>query len=83
MLINLKNKWTFLGNKNPGQIRKSLETMFDRITNTFSIINYIRITDFDIDLINSKLNMTIETGVNDLVDNNLSLDITINYKTTD
>lgn len=78
-----KNKWTFLGNKNPGQIRKELEAMFDHIKWSFSIVDYIRITNFDLDLINNKLNMTLETGVNDLVDSNLSLDITINYKTTD
>ena len=39
-----------------------------------------RVSDFEIDYSNYKINLSIETWISDLIDNHMKLDITINYK---
>ena len=74
-----KQRWSYLAKRSEVEIRKILETILNNIQQSFSIIDYIRITDFSISYTQNKLVMRIETGVKDLINNNIGLDITINY----
>lgn len=74
-----KNKWEYLGKRMVGQMKNSLETILGNITNTFSIVREITITDFNVDIQNNKLDLTIYTEISDLVKSNITVDIVINY----
>lgn len=74
-----KQRWNYLAKRSDIEIRKVLETILNNIQQSFSIIDYINITDFSISYTQNKLVMRIETGVKDLINNNIGLDITINY----
>ena len=74
-----KQRWSYLAKRSEVEIRKTLETILNNIQQSFSIIDYINITDFSISYTQNKLVMRIETGIKDLINNNIGLDITINY----
>ena len=74
-----KQRWNYLAKRSEVEIRKILETILNNLQQSFSIIDYINITDFSISYTQNKLAMRIETGVKDLINNNIGLDITINY----
>jgi hypothetical protein len=74
-----KNKWEYLGKRMVGQMKDSLETILGNITKTFSIVREITITDFNVDIQNNKLELTIYTEISDLVKSNITVDIVINY----
>ncbi len=74
-----KNKYQYIGTKFMGEMQETVENLINRITTSFGIVNRIEVTDFDKDEANNTLNISLDVGVNDLVNNNLKLDITINY----
>ena len=78
-----KNKWEFLALRDVGIIKRKITGIVERITNTFSIIRRIDITNFSFQFQENKLELSIDTEISDLVSNNLSLDITLNYNKQD
>lgn len=74
-----KNKWEYITHKFPGKIRNSITSILDKIVQTFSIIRRIDLVEFELQLENNKLDLSIDTYVSDLVKNNIRLDITINF----
>lgn len=75
----LKNKWSYLSLRNIGKIREGIVTILSRIPRNFSVVRSIDIELFNPDLNENKLELTLNTSVADLVDNNIVLDLTINY----
>lgn len=74
-----KNKWKILGTKWASEIRTRIEQILDSITLRFSFIDSLRITGFYLDLQNNRLGLEIESKMSDLVDNNINIDIILNY----
>lgn len=74
-----KNKWNFLSKRFTGEVIKNISSILENITDTYSIIRSIEITNYEFDFKNKKLNLSIYSKMSDLVDNNISLDITLNY----
>lgn len=74
-----KNKWEYLTYMFPGKIRNSITSILDKIVQTFSIIRRIDLIEFELQLENNKLDLSIDTYVSDLVKNNIRMDITINF----
>lgn len=74
-----KHKWEYISERMSGDIRTIIEEILSRISNSFSIVRRINLTEFILDTQNNKLDLTIETYMSDLVNNNISLDITLNY----
>ena len=77
-----KHRWDYLATKSLGAIKVSIEKTLKTIENYFSIARQIILVDFKPDLLNNFLEISINTYLTDLVDNNMSLDITINYNNT-
>jgi hypothetical protein len=77
-----KNKWSYLSLRSTGPIRSTIEGILRKIADRFSVIRQILIRDFRIDSRNSKLELKIDTIISDLVKNEISLDVTINYNKT-
>ena len=75
-----KNKWNYLGKKMSGRLRDRIENIIRRVVNTFSIIRSVQITSFDLDYSNNRIDLTMNTSISDLIENNMTIDITINYK---
>lgn len=78
-----KNKWEFLALRDVGVIKRKITGITERILNSFSIIRRIDITNFSFQFQENKLELSIDTEISDLVSNNLSLDITLNYNKQD
>lgn len=76
-----KNKWWILSDNDVGSIRTRIVDILKRITSKFSIIRDIQLRDFKIDFKKNKIDLTIDTYMSDLVDNNIRIDITLNYYT--
>lgn len=74
-----KNKWEFLSERMSGNIKNTIVDILDKITESFSIVRRIILTKFKLDYTNYKLDLSIETYMSDLIDSNISLDITLNY----
>jgi hypothetical protein len=74
-----KHKWELLGQKLMGKLRTKVEEILYKINNEFDIVSSIILTKFEPESTKNLLNLEIETRVNDLVDNNLKLDITLDY----
>ena len=75
-----KNKWNYLGKKMSGRLRDRIENIIRRVVNAFSIIRSVQITSFDLDYSNNRIDLTMNTSISDLIENNMTIDITINYK---
>lgn len=76
----MKNKWNYLGKKDTDAFTEdNIRTILDRIVSYFPIISSIDIEELNIDSRNNKLSLTLRTEVDDLADNDIELDITINY----
>ena len=75
-----KNRWSYLSERMVGTLKSRIDGVLDRVQTSFSIIRQIRVTEFEIDYTNYKINLSIETQISDLVDNHMKMDITINYK---
>lgn len=76
-----KNKWLILKDKDVGKIRERISSILTRISKTFSIIRKIELTKFSISFKEQTIDLTIDTSVSDLVNNNIRIDITLNYYT--
>ena len=74
-----KNKWWILSDSDVGKIKQRILSTLENITRTFSIIRNIQLSDFSISFQNQSIDLTIDTYMSDLVDNNIRIDITINY----
>ena len=74
-----KNKWNFLSQKFNGQMKRTIESTLQAIVDNFFIVRSINLTDFEKDESKNMLTLSIDTYVNDLINNNLNLNITINY----
>ena len=74
-----KNKWLILKTKDPGKIEKSIIEILNKISSKFSIIRSIRIKDFSISYKDKTIDLTIDTSISDLIENNISIDLTLNY----
>lgn len=74
-----KNRWTYLSQKSTGIIETNIKNTLSKINTTFEIVNYIILVDFTPKLSENSLELTIETYVKDLMSNNMTLDITVNY----
>ena len=77
-----KNKWHYLAERMVGRLTARIEGVLERVKNSFSIIRSINITDFDLVYSENKIKMSIETRISDLVENDIRLDIVINYNKT-
>ena len=78
-----KNKWSYLSLKNVGKIRENIVAILSRITRSFSVVRSIEITLFKPVMSENRIELTLDVNVADLVDNNIVLDLTINYNKED
>jgi hypothetical protein len=76
-----KNKWRLISTNYVGKTKDILQSIINDIKESFSIVDNINIIKFNPSQNKNILYIGIETRVNDLVSNNISLDITINYST--
>ena len=76
-----KNQGKYIGQQLLGKIRSAILDLMASIQTSFSIIQSIEVTSFEPDT-SGKLDLEIETYVNDLVDNNVKLGVTVNYNNT-
>ena len=74
-----KNRWTYLALKSSGIIETNIKTTLWKIKNRFSIVKFINIVEFKPNLSKNYLEIKIDTYVSDLINNNMTLDITVNY----
>lgn len=74
-----KNKWKILSTKSAGDIRARIEQILNRISARYSYIDSLVITGFYLDLPNNRLGLEVESRMSDLVDNDMTIDITLNY----
>lgn len=74
-----KNKWKILSTKSAGDIRARIEQILNRISAGYSYIDSLVITGFYLDLPNNRLGLEVESRMSDLVDNDMTIDITLNY----
>ena len=75
----VKNKWVILEEKNEGKIKKTIEGILNNITRSFSMIRDINLSKFNADFNKRTIDMTIDTKISDLFNNQLTIDITLNY----
>lgn len=74
-----KNKWIYLGLTNIGKIRENIKNVLYRIPRAFSLIGSVEIASFIPKLKENSLQLTLNIKVKDLVENNIVIDIIINY----
>lgn len=74
-----KNSGEILGQQLLGKVRSNISDLLTSITSCFSIVKSIDITEFEPSDTGDSIRIAIETTMNDLVKNNVSLDITVNY----
>ncbi len=74
-----KGRWTYLSQKSVSIAETEIKNTLARIQNRFSIVSLIILTSITPNLTKNYLELTIDTYVNDLMDNNMTLDITVNY----
>ena len=78
-----KNKWSYLSLKNIGKIREIILAVLSRITRSFSVVRSINISLFKPVMSENRIELTLNMNVADLVENNIVLDLTINYNKED
>ena len=74
-----KNKGLILSDKDVGSIKSKIKEILDNILKSFSIIRDIQLSDFSVSFQNQTIDLTIDTYMSDLVDNDLRIEITLNY----
>jgi hypothetical protein len=74
-----KNKWYILEDNDFGKIQLRLANILSGISKSFSIIKSIDLSDFKISYKEKRIELTIDTYMSDLVNNNIRIDITLNY----
>ena len=73
-----KHKWDLL-KKFEGEIQNNINYILNRVKNSFSLIRYISLDDFSLDLLNNRLKITVSVYMSDLVSSNMTIDITLNF----
>ena len=74
-----KHKWNFLGNKMSGSIQTKIQYVLDGVSSNFTIIRSISISSLELDYYNNKIDLSLDTKMSDLIKNDISLDITLNF----
>ena len=74
-----KNSGDILGQQMLGVIRSKITDLISSISNGFSIVKDIGITEFEPTDNGQSLRVSLTTVMNDQVKNNVNLDITVNY----
>ena len=74
-----KHKWEIIGQKNIGKIRENINQILSGISSSFSYINSLTLLGLYTDYPNNRIGLEIETRMSDLVDNDMIIDITLNY----
>jgi len=74
-----RNKSKYQGKRNNVEIERNIKEVLNNIVRKFSIIDQIEITSFLVSSSENRITISLNTKVKDLVDNNMGLDITINY----
>jgi len=76
----LKNKWNFLGEKNMNKVQSNIEQfIINKISSTYSIVNSMELIKFIPSLDKNKLDIEVEVGLDDLVNKNITIDITVDF----
>ena len=75
-----KNRGNIISSKFLGKTRKTILELLENIK-SFSIVQNISLTSFEYYPNYNALILSIDVYVNELVNNNIKLDITINYNT--
>lgn len=73
-----KNRWNYLGYRSEGKIRGEIESILQKIADSFSIVRRIEISSFNIIARRNSLSITVDIYMSDLVDKNITLDVLIN-----
>lgn len=73
-----KHKWDLL-KKFEGEIQNNINYILNRVKNSFSLIRYISLDNFSLDLLNNKLKIIVSVYMSDLVSSNMTIDITLNF----
>ena len=72
-----KHQGEFIGQKLLGKVNSSISDILKSIVDNFKIVKSCQMTEFEPS--GENLKVTVETYVNDLVDNHVVLDFTLNY----
>ena len=75
----IKHKWDIIDDQRISSIESRLYSLLNGITNSFSMIRGIYLTNYSISAKDKTLDLTIDTYMSDLVDNNIRIDITLNF----
>lgn len=73
-----KHKWDLL-TKIQRDLQNNINSILNRIINSFKLVKSIKIDSFNLDLLNNKLSMIISVYLSDLVSSNMTIDITLNF----
>ena len=74
-----KNRWKYLGEKNMSKIQDNIESILMKIQSTYKIVNSLELTKFIPNMAKNKLYVEMDVRIDDLVDKDITLDITIDY----
>lgn len=74
-----KNKWSIISTKSIGNIRSNIERILATISSNYTFIDSLILTGLYTDLPNNRVGIEIESRMSDLVDNDMEIDITLNY----
>lgn len=74
-----KKRWKIVSLRSYGEISEIFEDICTDISNRFSMVREIEISDLNIDYTTRKVSLTIETKISDLPNNNYTVDVTLNY----
>lgn len=74
-----KHKWEIIGQKNIGSMKERVNQILNGISGSFSYIISLTLLGLYTDLPNNRIGLEIESRMSDLVDNNMTIDITLNY----
>ena len=74
-----KNKWLLIGEKIIGNVIENIQGKMRDIARRFSIVRSIEIENYEYDSIKQYLGLTISTTISDLAQNDMTIDITLNY----
>lgn len=75
----LKNKWKYLGERNMCKIQDNIESVLNKIQSTYRIVNSVELIKFLPNMQQNKLDLEINIRVDDLVDKDITLDVTVDY----
>ena len=74
-----KHKGEIISTKSVGDIRSRIERILNKISISYTFIESLTLTGLYMDLPNSRVGMEIESRMSDLVDNDMEIDIVLNY----